>query len=256
MPPAVVMICGDSVATPFGLSPRESLGFVQILRNSLRGKARVISIARSGAVVTDTLAQVAKLIESDPSVVVLMHGGGESILKISPLLRIIRTDLHGRIDRNLFGLVTVLRRRAYRAFLSAIQTPAGEVLALLMGCWPKMHHRRFSENLRALVDAIIENTNASIVAVVPYAPGMSVFPYSNKNHDNISRVIQNLRDRGGRLTILDPRNSSLREASNYLPDHVHFSEAGHAQMALELIRTIEALALPARAADGSRAINA
>lgn len=238
-----VVVLGDSIATRFGLS-RNSQGFPQILRKTLASQEiRVISLARPGLMVTDTRTQIDRVIEMEPSVIVIVNGGRESLLRISGPLRLLRTDPQRSTASGWKGHIQLARRTLYKGFLAALQLPGARVITTVLRTGPHMHEIEFNTAFFQVLEAILSRSSARVITVVPCGFRMTTYPWDVQNNKDIQETIARGHLRSDRIECLDLRQQDYLYSGNFQRDGVHYSKRGHHLVAVALERMIGATAM-------------
>lgn len=231
-----VVVCGDSIATPFGLLPgRDAQAFPQLLRKALsHHDLKVTSMAKAGLMITDTLTLLNRVADLNPAVVILVHGGKESLLRESRLLRFIRTDPEIMTVRGWKVPLQLVRQHVYRYFLRLNEGFFGAAAAAIVAGGPHLHHKRFRSNFELVTQTILESTSAHIISLVPCGRRMNIYPWSVKHNGEIQRIIVSSASCNERISCLDLRQPKFLSVENYIRDGVHYSRTGHQAVADDL----------------------
>ncbi|GAA3672473.1 hypothetical protein GCM10023081_08520 [Arthrobacter ginkgonis] len=246
-----VVVCGDSLATRFGLfHRRDSSAFPQLLRKALAVQGlKVVSLAKAGLMVRDTQAQLDRVINMDPAVVILFNGGRESLLRDSRLLNLIRTDPRRVAATGWKAPLQAIRRCIYKGFLASVQGPRGDLAATLIMSSPNLHHGEFRASFNDVLDAILDRTSAHVIAIVPCGLEMRIYPWSIRNNVAIQETVARSAQHSDRVTCIDLRDDHYLSPENFQGDGVHYSEAGHRAIAAELEQRVTSLDLAAATPD-------
>lgn len=155
--------------------------------------------------VTDTRAEIGRVIELDPAIVILVHGGRESLLRTSRLLSLIRTDREGVIAKSWKAPFRVVKRAIYKGFLALLHGRSGDLAAALKMSGTNLDHKQFRISFDGVIEAILVRTSAHVIAVVPCGFRMRTYPWSVRTIAVIQQAISQSPQRANRVTCLDLR---------------------------------------------------
>ena len=232
-----LVICGDSVATSFGLQPKDvRAAFPQVMRSELSDHSiRVISLSRAGAMISDSARQVDRITGNHPDVIVLFHGGRESLYEKVGLLKRLCVDPHGSIGTGWKAPLRSIKKFLFCRVLSAMSSPLAEPVAFCLGTRPHMRAKTFEAMLDDLVSTLLHRTNAHIIVLQPAGGRMSIFPWSTRTLEQIRLACSRSAETDPRISAIDMREL-LNSASDFQSDGVHLSVRGHRKLAHQLIR--------------------
>lgn len=232
----LTIICGDSIATTFGVTPdAESSAYPEIARTRLEpAHWTVQTIVHGGAMVTVTLSRIAEVTRQQPYVVVLAHGTREAMLMYPRALRRFRVhpdgEEHPAADGRVVRSLKWLRLAVARAYLWVAGQSWGDHISELLRIRPFMAPSEFAQALDLLVLKLLEETDSRIVLLLPVFERMTNYPWSPRalagNRAALSRWASQA---GGRVTVVDPRGVLI--ASDFSRDGAHLSGQGHKTMA-------------------------
>jgi len=233
---ARVVLCGDSLATSYG-SGDGIVPYPTLVGDALgesNGRDRVVqSRARAGTTVHLSARSVESIVHMRPEVVVLAHGGGECILAASgSVRRLLR--LLGRAPRNnLLSPASIASVRQPIVFGSSGRW----MLTTFAGIRPVVAPSEFAVILEWTVRSLIQGSGVDVLLVVP-----CVLPSRRTYYDPKA-----LEANRASMTALGSALSGVRTVDTaevltgpwaFGEDKCHFSQAGHAAVAGQLVEVL------------------
>ncbi|MDP4013852.1 MAG: hypothetical protein U0990_02505 [Candidatus Nanopelagicales bacterium] len=234
--PNRLVICGDSIATTFGIDPAVGAHpYPEIARSRLGPVGwEVEALVFGGAMVTVTLDRLSEVKALVPDVVVLAHGTREAMLMFPRALRRFRVHPDGELpvtDRSwLLRVIQWARRAVYRSYLRVAGSALGDRVSEALRIRPFMAPQLYRENLSVLVDRLEAETDAQLILLLPQFHRMATYPWSpGALASNRSAACDLARRAAGRVAVLDP--GAVLSPADFARDGAHLSAVGHESIA-------------------------
>jgi hypothetical protein len=242
--PISLLAIGDSLSMAFGGAstcwPEE---LQRILTNALARPVTLTMLSRHlQTAERSARRQVPRVAKADADVVVIAHGGTESLLVFPEWLErdtALPGDGPGR--RSAIALSAALRRPIRRSFdrLVVADRPVTEWLVRRLGFRTRVRPEDFRRSYEELVSSVLDATDAHVVLVTIHRGSAGPFTHSVSMRKANSAVIRSTAERWaaeGRVVLADvePETAAPRDVI----DGAHLNDGGHARVAAVVARAV------------------
>jgi lysophospholipase L1-like esterase len=240
-----LLVLGDSYSTNSVLPQYRPdcrwPAYPEVLATQLQADFEVLSLARPGSNVRHSLSQSRQILQHAPDLVLICHGGHESLIQLPRLLRFLPAAIGSAPRRNgWICIVDYLRRPLWWLCSAGLCRSSRSALAMLkhFGIRCEMDPASYEELLEQLVQLLLVSSCANILLVSPSPGRPRQAPWSAWALEATARAAAGLASsRGSRVHWVDTRNM-LEWPEDFSRDGVHLSAQGHRRLARLVRRSL------------------
>jgi lysophospholipase L1-like esterase len=253
-----VAVLGASQATGFGLevtadTRRRDRAFPALLNASPDEHLEVMTFARNGWNMDDSLRIVDEAIALRPDIVVCIGGGRESLVRRNPFVERCRRSIpvRGIAHTPRYHGVERVKTVPWQVMVWLLNRDSAplERLAKHVGFGPEMDTAAYAQALGAVVDRILAETSAHLFLVRDFSAWQGEFAWWSGQRAANRAAMDRIAAGSPRITTLSALGA-VPSYDEWLPDGAHLSEAGHARAARWLANEIRAVTGPVPSSNG------